>query len=430
MSSPAPAPSLVDSRLPADETPLDPPDAPSTISSMQMECDIPVPVEYESLPMVCFQCGIYGHHKVLCPKLCSPEAPSSGTATSVPMATAPANHVLAGPYGPWMLVERKKWISCNSLPGRHSLASARSNMETMQGCGSRAFIRSTREYLCDQRVDIMAFVEPRISSSSTPDRDFIATLFDDGLHDLGYQSLDFTWYRGNCVVQPDRCICNDHWLEISGDNDSSSSHNEVRSPTFTASTWSTYSSQSSSPIPQTLDQEELLWKQKSCSEWVKFGDRNTAFFHKRAIINKRALHISSHHLDSGDRCSDEDALHDETLILSLILQSWCLFVRCKAPHSLKTFARSSSEAYDLIASRDASSSSISLVHEIVDYSSKSWMLDYVLIKREANFTTDFLAKFHLVLDGSTSVYSVVPAPLMHILVRDLHGPLFFRHCNP
>ncbi|KAK8516386.1 hypothetical protein V6N12_068993 [Hibiscus sabdariffa] len=48
------------------------------------------------------------------------------------MATAPANHVLAGPYGPWMLVERKKWISCNSLPGRHSLASARSNMETMQ----------------------------------------------------------------------------------------------------------------------------------------------------------------------------------------------------------------------------------------------------------------------------------------------------------
>ncbi|KAK8516385.1 hypothetical protein V6N12_068992 [Hibiscus sabdariffa] len=43
MSSPAPAPSLVDSRLPADETPLDPPDAPSTISSMQMECDIPVP---------------------------------------------------------------------------------------------------------------------------------------------------------------------------------------------------------------------------------------------------------------------------------------------------------------------------------------------------------------------------------------------------
>ncbi|KAK8659999.1 hypothetical protein V6N13_050935 [Hibiscus sabdariffa] len=31
------------------------------------------------------------------------------------------------------------------------------------GCGSRAFIRSTREYLREQRVDIMAFDESRIS---------------------------------------------------------------------------------------------------------------------------------------------------------------------------------------------------------------------------------------------------------------------------
>ncbi|KAK8995051.1 hypothetical protein V6N11_069502 [Hibiscus sabdariffa] len=41
----------------------------------------------------------------------------------------------------------------------------------------------------------------------------------------------------------------------------------------------------------------------------------------------------------------------------------------------------SSEAYDLITSRDASSSPISLVRAIANYISKSWMLDYVLIKR-------------------------------------------------
>ncbi|KAK8480155.1 hypothetical protein V6N13_121638 [Hibiscus sabdariffa] len=47
-----------------------------------------------------------------------------------------------------------------------------------------------------------------------------------------------------------------------------------------------------------------------------------------------------------------------------------------------------------LMSRDASSSSISLVRVIVDYTSKSWMFDYILIKHEANFAADFLTKFH------------------------------------
>ncbi|KAK9028644.1 hypothetical protein V6N11_025796 [Hibiscus sabdariffa] len=90
----------------------------------------------------------------------------------------------------------------------------------------------------------------------------------------------------------------------------------------------------------------------------------------------------------------------------------------------------SSEAYALITSCDASSSPISLVHAIVDYTSKSWMLDYVLIKWEANFAADFLAKYRPISDGSTFVYYVAPAPLMPILVRDLHGPPFPRHYDP
>ncbi|KAL4274050.1 hypothetical protein GQ457_13G018960 [Hibiscus cannabinus] len=82
----------------------------------------------------------------------------------------------------------------------------------------------------------------------------------------------------------------------------------------------------------------------------------------------------------------------------------------------------SSEAYDLITSLDASSSSIYLVRAIADYSSKSWMLDYVLIKRETNFVADLLAKSYPALDGSTSIYYVAPTPLLPILVKDLHGP--------
>ncbi|KAK8644490.1 hypothetical protein V6N13_123796 [Hibiscus sabdariffa] len=82
--------------------------------------------------MVCFHCGIYGHHKDLCPRLCSPEATSTTYVASVPMANDPKIPVLGNPYGPWMLVERKKRVLRNSLVTRHSSVSTRSNMETRQ----------------------------------------------------------------------------------------------------------------------------------------------------------------------------------------------------------------------------------------------------------------------------------------------------------
>ncbi|KAL4386352.1 hypothetical protein GQ457_09G013800 [Hibiscus cannabinus] len=63
-------------------------------------------------------------------------------------------------------------------------------------------------------------------------------------------------------------------------------------------------------LEQTLDQEELLWKQKSRSDWISFGDRNTSYFHKKAITNRRRNHITSLQLESGEWCSDEDALCD------------------------------------------------------------------------------------------------------------------------
>ncbi|KAL4377190.1 hypothetical protein GQ457_02G016170 [Hibiscus cannabinus] len=63
-------------------------------------------------------------------------------------------------------------------------------------------------------------------------------------------------------------------------------------------------------LEQTLDQEELLWKKKSCSDWISFGDRNTSYFHKKAIINRRWNRITSLQLESGEWCSDEAALCD------------------------------------------------------------------------------------------------------------------------
>ncbi|KAK8683968.1 hypothetical protein V6N13_040007 [Hibiscus sabdariffa] len=478
--------------------------------------------------MVCFHCGIYGHHKDLCPRLCSLEATSSAIATSVSMANGLEITVPADPYGPWMLVEHSlsdknvnsalqesalelfpenhalvdvistqldqpilvqqimpiingpntKSTATNSIQrkktnvinkkvavtplgpkktGSLAVKSSKSQMSLNKlamhnarniasssgpsraivskkinslvldptknqvvhrkdgehppipyttiageldindhsGCGSRSFIRSTREYLRDQRADIMAFVEPRISriqtkadekstlltfvyaspnqtkrkhlwnylrhlshhitepwafigdfnatltmedrkgcsNSFAPDRDFIATLFDAGLHDLSYQGPDFTWYRDlYCFSLANLFIAEliaSFDISLDGFNmliltDCSIYHRKrslmahlrgiQRCLDQRRSAFLTHlESQLLLDLEQTLDQEELLWKQKSQSEWVKFGDRNIAFFHKRAIIHKRALCVTSLQLESGDWCSDEDALHDEAV---------------------------------------------------------------------------------------------------------------------
>ncbi|KAK8590319.1 hypothetical protein V6N13_057212 [Hibiscus sabdariffa] len=43
-----------------------------------------------------------------------------------------------------------------------------------------------------------------------PDTQFVNVVFYIGLHDLGFQGPNFTWYKGNCVVHLDRVLCNNH----------------------------------------------------------------------------------------------------------------------------------------------------------------------------------------------------------------------------
>ncbi|KAK8694847.1 hypothetical protein V6N13_072391 [Hibiscus sabdariffa] len=60
-----------------------------------------------------------------------------------------------------------------------------------------------------------------------------------------------------------------------------------------------------------LDQEEMLWKQKSSSDWISQGDRNTSYFHRRAIFH-RLRHKNSHiKLTDGTWCDDESILKEQ-----------------------------------------------------------------------------------------------------------------------
>lgn len=59
-----------------------------------------------------------------------------------------------------------------------------------------------------------------------------------------------------------------------------------------------------------LAQEELLWYQKSRENWVRFGNRNTKFFHTQTIIRRRRNRITGLDLN-GVWCTDDQILKQE-----------------------------------------------------------------------------------------------------------------------
>ncbi|KAK8712990.1 hypothetical protein V6N13_148218 [Hibiscus sabdariffa] len=119
----------------------------------------------------------------------------------------------------------------------------------MVGCGDSGFFLAAKEFLRDNRPDLVVFVEPRISGrhadilisvvgfqhshlveaigftrgiwvawsgcaqSSKPNSAFQNLLFDYGLRDMGYQGPSYTWSRGSTFVHLDRFICNSYYDE-------------------------------------------------------------------------------------------------------------------------------------------------------------------------------------------------------------------------
>ncbi|GMI86879.1 hypothetical protein HRI_002357200 [Hibiscus trionum] len=62
-----------------------------------------------------------------------------------------------------------------------------------------------------------------------------------------------------------------------------------------------------------LDEEELLWRQKSRSDWISMGDRNTRYFHRRAIARRQRSCIKALQLSDGTWCDDDTQLKEEAV---------------------------------------------------------------------------------------------------------------------
>ncbi|KAL4385985.1 hypothetical protein GQ457_09G013820 [Hibiscus cannabinus] len=60
-----------------------------------------------------------------------------------------------------------------------------------------------------------------------------------------------------------------------------------------------------------LDQEELIWRQKSRIDWISQGDRNTSYLHRKAKQRKIRNCIVSLQLPDGSWCDDEQILRTQ-----------------------------------------------------------------------------------------------------------------------
>lgn len=66
-------------------------------------------------------------------------------------------------------------------------------------------------------------------------------------------------------------------------------------------------------LEKVLDQEELLWNQKSRCDWLKLGDRIMKFFHNRTIHRRKSNRITGLRNSKGEWLYDPDKVQSEAV---------------------------------------------------------------------------------------------------------------------
>ncbi|KAA3472190.1 reverse transcriptase [Gossypium australe] len=63
-----------------------------------------------------------------------------------------------------------------------------------------------------------------------------------------------------------------------------------------------------------IDKDEVYWEQRARVNWLKYGDRNTGFFHNYATARRRANFISKLILDNGQEINEESVIQEEAKV--------------------------------------------------------------------------------------------------------------------
>ncbi|KAK8659588.1 hypothetical protein V6N13_029787 [Hibiscus sabdariffa] len=81
-----------------------------------------------------------------------------------------------------------------------------------------------------------------------------------------------------------------------------------------------------------LDQEELIWKQKSRFDWIIQGDRNTRYFHRKAISRKQHIKITSLKLQNDAWFEDDSTFQEEAIrYFTSFFFHWTIYLTILCP---------------------------------------------------------------------------------------------------
>jgi hypothetical protein len=70
----------------------------------------------------------------------------------------------------------------------------------------------------------------------------------------------------------------------------------------------------SKEMDEMLAKEEVMWKQRSCIDWLKSGDQNKSFFHRKATWRAKKNNIKKLQTNDGSLTEDGDELKDITSV--------------------------------------------------------------------------------------------------------------------
>ncbi|KAL4353703.1 hypothetical protein GQ457_06G025370 [Hibiscus cannabinus] len=370
----------------------------------QIQC-----VEYESLPIVCFKCGTYGHDTDLCPLAKGSE---SETAVQPPPSARPKT-IPSDPFGPWMLVERRQrrqpWKETlpetpvvapspqgsrfnpifmddpaaddfghppassatlqhvqtttpnhipsdieRAMPPHDATTVLKENAANHKSKGKRP--QSVRK----PPAVVLAPKNPNIlprkpspslpSSSRLPKGRTVSAVLNPAKHGAVVISLEsvpiFLSKTPLMEMHPTGASTSlaDKRLNATAGVDAENMPlpDIIRSFTLAASNWNRevfgllgrskrillarlrgvqrcldqkrtkgllkLEQKLLTELESVLDHEEQLWKQKARMDWIQFGDRNTRYFHAKAISRRRRSNITCLKIGSGEWCDDNAQL--------------------------------------------------------------------------------------------------------------------------